>query len=173
MCSVTAGVMIALTVASAATSAYAAKQQADATTAANEYNAKVARNNQELADQAAADAIKRGKVEAQLKQQETAALKGRQLTALAANGVDVGSGSAVDVTSNTDALGKFEELRIRSNAQREALGFQTEGMNYAAKAGLESYSAQSAQAAGKTAVFSSLVGGASKVAGQWYNFKKT
>lgn len=165
-------VAIASAVIGAATTAYAAHQQGQAQEAAANYQAAVARNNQMLADQAAADAIKRGEVEANLQRQRTAAFKGRQRTALAASGQVVDTGSALDVTSDTDQIGKFEELRIRNNAAREALGYQTEGMNYAAQAGLNRIEASSARQAGRIGAFSSLVSGAGSVAGKWYNYKK-
>lgn len=165
-------VAIASAVIGAATTAYAAHQQGEAAADAAAYNAAVARNNQMLADEAAADAIKRGEVEAELKRREIEQLKGRQRVALAASGQVVDTGSALDVTTDTEALGKFEELRIRNNAAREALGYQTEGMNYAAKAGLESLSGAQAKSQAKTAVFGSLVSGAGSVAGKWYQFNK-
>ena len=163
---VTIGLAV-VAVVGAAVTAYGQVQQGKAQQKAANYSSAVARNNQIIADRAAADAIERGKVEASLQQRATAALQARQRVAFAANGVVVDQGSASDIVGDTAELGKFEELRIRNNAAREALGFQTQGMNFGAEAGLQTYQGAAAAQAGRTAAAGTLISSVGSVAGKW------
>jgi len=44
----------------------------------------------------------------------------------------VDEGTAQEVTEDTAAFGELDALTIRNNAEREALGFRTQGMNFQA-----------------------------------------
>src|SRR3546814_4675107 len=68
------------------------------------YQSAVARNNQILAERSAQDALDRGKIEEQRQRQATRQLQGRQRAVLAANGVVVDAGSALDITN--DKIGR-------------------------------------------------------------------
>lgn len=176
--------MIASMVIGAATAAYGSYQQGQAAEKMGNYQSAVARNNaiiamnnKTLAERAAADAEERGKIAGRQQQIATEQLKGRQQVMLAASGQLVNEGSALDIITDTAELGKFEELRIRNNAAREALGYRTEGMNYEAQAGVFESDAQMSQMAGQDAknasninAFGSLVEGAGSVAGKWNSF---
>jgi hypothetical protein len=136
----------------------------------NAYLAGVARNNAILAERAAKDAEDRGKIAAQDRATQTAQLKGRQRAVLAGQGVEVDTGSALDLTTDTAEIGKRDELTIRSNAEREALGFRTQGMNYQASANL--YDAAGRNTSGGFGFASTLISGAGSVAQKWYEFDK-
>lgn len=137
------------------------------------YQAAVARNNQILAERAAQDALDRGKIEEQRQRSATKQLQGRQRAVLAANGVVVDVGSALDITSDTAAIGELDALTIRSNAEREALGFRTQGMNFQAEADLAKAKGEAASQAGYMGAMGTLLSGGGQVAQKWYNFKKT
>lgn len=97
-------------------------------------NAKAAKKlgdaNAAIAEQQAEDAIARGKEGvAQVGQQERS-LKGSQRAALAAQGIDIGSGSAADVIANDESLSELDKIAIRRNAQREAHGFELQAAAY-------------------------------------------
>ena len=96
------------------------------------YEAAVARNNMILAERAAVNAEQRGEIEAKQQRLKTSQLIGQQRAGFAAHGVLVDEGSAGDVTEDTAAFGKLDELTIKHNAEREALGFRTQGMNFQA-----------------------------------------
>lgn len=92
--------------------------------------------NAKLADQAADDAIARGKETASRSQLKTRQLKGMQRATLAAQGLDLDSGSASDLQLETGELGELDVLTISNNAAREAFGFKVEATNYRRSAGL-------------------------------------
>jgi hypothetical protein len=118
--------------------------------------------NAQLADQQAADAISRGQSGEFNSRLRTAQLKGTQTASLAAHGVALDQGSALDVLTSTDVMGAADAATIRDNANKEAWGDQVKASNYRAQA-----SAANPWAAG----FTSLIGGASTVADRWYKYK--
>lgn len=152
-------------------SAVGQMQQGKAAAAQAEYQAAVGRNNAILAQRAADDARLRGDEAARRKAVEVKQLAGRQRAVLAANGVLVDQGSALDITSDTAEIGKLDELTIRSNAEREALGFEAQGMNFNASAGLNQMRADNATSSGIGSAFGTVLGGAGTVASKWYQFK--
>lgn len=158
------------TVAGAGVSYVASQQAAAATAKQNEYNAQVAENNQRIADNAAQDAIARGDVSEQTKAYQTAQAIGAQRVALAANGVDVNSGSAVDLQSDTAAAGTLDQLTIKNNALRESIGYQNQGINYGNQATLDEQASQDTLAGGALKGTASLISGAGAVSQQWFNF---
>lgn len=159
------------TVLGTAFSAIGQMQQGKAAAAQAEYQAAVGRNNAILATRAANDARLRGDEAARRKAVENKQLAGRQRAVLAANGVLVDQGSALDITSDTAEIGKLDELTIRSNAEREALGYEAQGMNFNASAGLNQMRADNATSSGYGAAFGTVLGGAGTVASKWYQFK--
>ena len=96
------------------------KQAAAAKAQEYEYQAKIDDNNRKVALWKAQDAQDRGAKEEASLRTKVAALKGRQKSALAASGVEIGDGSALDILGDTAALGELDALTIRSNAEREA-----------------------------------------------------
>lgn len=142
----------------------AAKQQAA-------YQAAVARNNAIIAQRQADDARARGEAEARKQALRTRQLIGRQRATLAANGVLVDQDSALDITSDTAALGKLDELTIRSNAEREALGFQAQQANFLSDAGLADATGRASVDAARSAAFGTLLTTAGSVSDKWFRFR--
>jgi len=91
----------------------AAKKQADLT----DYNAAVMRLQ-------ASDALERGELEANRYRQQIRQVVGETRVNFAAAGVDVGYGSAVDVQADAAYLGELDALTVKTNAAREAWGFE-------------------------------------------------
>lgn len=132
--------------------------------------AAVARNNAQIAQQAAQDAIARGEIAEGNQRIQTAQLKSSQRARMAANGIDINTGSAADVQKSTDFLGNLDAMTIRENAAREAAGYIRERNNSAASADLLEGRANAENpllSAGTT-----LLSSAGKVAGSYYNYKK-
>ncbi len=143
-------------------------QAAGAQRASLEYQSAVQRNNQIIAQRQADDARARGEVEANKKRQQAQQLIGRQRTVLAGNGVEVDTGSALDITSDTAAAGELDALTIRANAEREALGFETNAMNFGSQSQLSSF--QASQQDASLANAGTLLGGVGSIADKWYKF---
>lgn len=161
----------AATAASGVISFIGGQQQAAATKAQAEYNAAIARNNQIYADRAAREAVERGQQAEAKKRMEAASLRGRQRAVLAANGVDVNSGSALDIQEDTAGLGELDALTLRSNAEREAIGYRQQGANFGGEAALYQARANAASSGALWTGVSSLLGTAGSVASKWYSFK--
>lgn len=159
MCELTTLLMIGSTVMGGVSSI----QQGNAAAASANYNAQVSDMNAKVADQNARDALERGKIEEQQKRQEVAMLTGRQKAAMGANGVDIGFGSPLDTLVDTAMLGEIDALTIRSNAAREAYGYNVQGANGRADAALSRSSAKGAKKGGYLSAFGTVLGGAGDV----------
>jgi hypothetical protein len=135
--------------------AYSQYQSNKAQQQAYQYNAA-------LGEMQTKDALDRGDQLVQQHYAEAAQVKGSQVAAIAANGGDVGYGSALDVLTSTDINASQDAQVILANARREALGYQSQ-------------SAQDQFAAAniypKTAAFTTALAGSGQVASQWYQFK--
>jgi hypothetical protein len=136
-------VAVAAAVIGAGISAYSASAQADAQKKQADYQSKVAANNAKIAAWQRSESLQRGEAEAQAAMREQAALVGRQRAALAANGVDVTEGSALDLIASTRFLGQMDVNTIQANAAREAWGADVQGMNYTADSNLNRWKADS------------------------------
>lgn len=135
----------------------------NAAVAAN--NAVIARRNADMAGQEGAAAVESAQMEQRAK---IAALKTNQ----AASGVDINSGSAVDVRSSAAATGQLSALDIRSRAARKAYGYKTQADDYMAQSGL--YKAQGKfdrQAADMDAT-TTLLGGLSQAGQGWATYQQ-
>jgi hypothetical protein len=152
---------VALAAVGTAATVAGAEQQASSQAQAAAYQAQVAANNQATANQMASQAVQRGEANATTQEMKTRATVGAITAAQAANNVDVNTGSALDVKTGAEETGQLDALTIRSNAAREAYGFKTEGVNFAADAGLLEQKSQQAIEAGDIAAAGSLLGGAS------------
>lgn len=118
----------------------------------------IAKANAAIAEQAAQDAMYRGRQEQLalgLKQQQ---MKGQQRTAFAANNIALDSQTAIDVQSGSDLIARMDATNIENNARREA---------YAAKLQQSNYQAQAASINPFMAAGGSLLEGAGKVADKW------
>lgn len=135
--------------------AYGQYQSAKAQQQAHQYNAQVG-------EAQAQDALMRGRRDAARLQSEGERFKGSQKVALAASGVDVGYGSALDILTGTDVMIEADAELTRYNAEREAWGYRT-------GADMDRFSAGSIRPG--LAATGSLLTGASNVADRWYTYK--
>jgi hypothetical protein len=143
MCTV-AGALGALGAAGSLYQGVAARSAARAQAAADEQNAR-------LADEQAKDAVRRGSYEEVKLRRSMSLLEGGQRAALAASGVDVDSGSALDVQEASRLEGERDAAVLRMNAQREAWGYQAQAVNYR-------NAASAARASGRNAMTGAVIG---------------
>lgn len=113
----------AIAVAGAATTAYSANQQA-------KYQSAVAGQNSQIAERNAVAARQEGAMAAQQQQQKNAAINAAIRSTLAANGIDVNSGSGADIQISQGIVGKTDTDTILRNAERKAQGFQGESAGF-------------------------------------------
>lgn len=127
---------LALTAVSTVAQIQASRAAAKAAQQAADFEAAVLRNNQTLAERAADDAIVRGRISEGIKRQEVNQLIGIQRAALAGAGIEVDTGSALAVTTDTAGIGEFEAQVVRANAEREAFDLRVDASNLGAQAQL-------------------------------------
>lgn len=145
------GIAVGSQVVGGALQGYAAKKQA-------EIDSKVALQNADVADYQAADSEVRGGVEVGRVRRAGAEAVSAQRVALGASGVDMQSGSALDMLADTRALNEVDAQTARANAARESWGFRAQATQYrgaAARAKLQ----------GKAAGATTILGGLGNLAG--------
>lgn len=106
-----------------------AYSQAQAARAQGAYQKQQLGFNARLSDLAAQDAIRRGQEDAQRHRTATKGLIGSQRASLAAQGIEIDSGSALEIQQDTRALGELDALTIQNNARRQAWGFKVQAQD--------------------------------------------
>jgi len=91
--------------------------------------------NQKLSLLAAQDAVMRGKKNAEQYRQRGARIRGEQVAAYAAQGVDVNYGTPAGRQAETTQLAGADAIEVENNAWREAFGFKTQAISYEAAQG--------------------------------------
>lgn len=148
------------TIAGAGIGAAGAIMNGQSQAASAKYNSEVAQNNATIATQNAQYAGAEGEAQAGAKEQQTRSQIGAITAAQGANGVDIGSGSNLDVKSSAEQLGQLDAINIRANAARQAYGYQTQATNEEAQSSLDKYEAEEAPVAGDISAGGSLLSGA-------------
>jgi hypothetical protein len=146
----------------AVSTAFAAKSAIDQgrfQKATSRYNARVAENK-------AVETRNVGNEAELAHRQKVAQLQSKQRAQLGAAGIDLTSGSALQLQEDTAMLGEADALRIRSNAERQASALET-------SAGLTSAQGDYAQTAGYNQAAGTILSGAatigsSGVADKWF-----
>src|SRR5699024_11069327 len=105
---------------STAGSAYGQHQAGAANRTINRYNARIAELQAEDAQERGRDA--EGRVRVQTRQ-----TIGAQRAALAAQGIDIGDGTAAAIQEDTAYFGELDALTVRNNAALEAFGYRVQG----------------------------------------------
>jgi len=152
--------------AGAAMSAVGSMQQSQAAKQAYGMQSQVAANNAQVAEWQAQDAIARGNTNATRQRMQTNQVKGTQRARMAANGVDLGVGSALDILTDTDYFGEIDANTISDNAAKEAWAIRQQASGLKAESSIFQNRADSESPlmAGAT----SLLTSAGKVSGNWY-----
>ncbi len=94
------------------------------------YESQVFNNNAVLTGYQASVAKQVGAQQLQTTQLNTANLYGAQRASMAANGVDLGSGSANDVLTSTKMLGNIDALTVQDNTNRQVWSLNNQATNY-------------------------------------------
>ena len=150
MCTVLAAVGAGLSLYQGYAQGQAAKAQAEAQAQAMEQNAKFARAQGH-------DAIERGGQEELKHRRNMAKHLATQRASLATTGIDINSGSALDVRNASISEGEYDAETIRFNAARERWGYINKAENLEAQAA--GTRAQGKQVA-RNALFGGIAGAA-------------
>jgi len=154
-----------LSLVGAATKGVGAYSSSKAQQSSLDYQASVADQNVNLEQARASTALDNGVAAVQNQDLKTAQTRGMQTANLAANGVDLGTGSARDILNTTQMMGQHDADQLQTNAMREAWGYSTQATDTANNA-TRLRSMAGAVNPG-TAGLSSLLGSASQVASTW------
>jgi hypothetical protein len=154
---------ISLTIAATAVAAVGQGVSAYSTYQQDRYEAKVATANAAIKTDQASDALARGRIDNLRYQRQLAQQMGEQNARLAANGIDIGYGSAANVRADTAMFGREDVNTINENAIRETKGYEVDAMNYRAEASAKKSAATGALIQGAFGVASTVLGGATQV----------
>ena len=149
---------IALSAMGTLATAKAQSQAAKAQAAQNDMNKVIAQNN-------AKDARDQGVADTQDLQMRNKARIGQQQNILSERNISASSGSALDILGDTASMGKLDELTAQNNAERKAVAYETQSIQYGYQAQVDRLSAKNAMTAG---VLGAL-GGVSTGLGKLYN----
>ena len=131
------------------------------------YQAKVAENNAKIANQNAQYSIEAGDEKVQQAGLRAAEDLGAVKTSLAANNVDVNTGSAVDVEAATREKGRLNELTTAEDAERAAYGDKSTATSEQAQAGLDTAEAENAIPGAAIGAVGNALSSASSLGWKW------
>jgi hypothetical protein len=135
-----------------------------------QYQASVARTNALLDQTKASLADQDGQIAVQNLQLKNGQTFGTQRANLAANGTDLGQGSANDILTSTKIMGQRDADQLQTNAMRTAWGYKVQAVNDTNNANALDAAASSISP-GKAAA-ASLLGNATQVSSAWNTFSK-
>lgn len=153
-------------------SAYGAYEQGKAQKYSYQYQAAVAKNNQDIAKANASYIRASGETEATIKGVAQRQQMGQIVAKEAASGLDINSGTPERVRESQASVNSFDQMMIRSNAERAAYGSEIEAANQANQRTIDITAGDEASRAGALNAFTSLVGGASSVSDKWLKFSQ-
>lgn len=171
---IVASIVVSLVSAAASTAmgVVSGVQQANAAKAQMNYQADVNKRNAKIAQANADMKRQEGIEESRLQKIRNLQKVGAQQAAMAANGIDVSSGTALDVVEDTAAMGELDALTTRYNAETQAQAYERQANNLTNQANMDIISGQNAYKAGITGAIGSGfkgLGDTASVASRWYS----
>lgn len=109
---------------------------ADAIQTVGDYNA-------QMAELGAQSALLTGQNQVMQQTLRAGQVEGSQRADMAANGIDLGQGSAADVQASTEMMKDIDTNTIQYNAMSQALGYREQGMNAQLQAGVQAMNVRS------------------------------
>ena len=135
-----------------------------------ESQARMAEMNARISEMGAQSALSQGNKQAAALTLRAGQLKSSQRAAMAANGIDLGEGSAAEVQASTDTMKEIDKNQILVNALQSAWGYRMQGVNYQNEALMARANARGIKPG--VALATSLLGSATSVLGSWYQMKQ-
>lgn len=143
--------------------------QADSQRSSLNFQAQMSDINAQIANVGAENEIWKGQQEIATQTLQAGQLKSAQRASMAANGIDLGYGTAAEVQASTDIVKNIDMTTIQSNAIRAAFGYKIQALNDNTRAAMAR-----ASAAGISPMADAVTtfGGAlSDIASKWTNLK--
>ncbi len=151
-------------------SIFGAIQEGRAKQDAANFNAGIQRNNAIIARRQAGFELEAGELRAGDLAEQGRFLGGKAMVAAAGNGVRVGDGSSIDISSDIRARALRNISRTRRGATLAASGQLARAANFESQATLDEFQGEAAAKAGQIKALSSLASGAGSVATSWHAF---
>lgn len=165
-----AGISLTSKIGGAANSAIGSYYGAQSQASSLKFQADIADINARIAELGAQSELAAGEKQVAAQTLRAGQIKGAQRAAMAANGVDLGEGSAAEVQASTDIMKDIDKDTITANAVRSAWGYRTQATNSQIEALTKRATASGISPIGSTA--SSLLGSAGSVADAWFDYSK-
>jgi len=140
--------------------------------------------NARIAELAAQSTLLQGQQQVGALTLKAGQVKSSQRAAMAANGIDLGTGNAAEIQASTDIMTEIDKNTIEANAVRSAWGYRAQAMNFknesiaaqsngwAYRVDAESKRSTSGSISPFSSAAGSMLGSAGSVAGSWYMFNK-
>lgn len=126
--------------------------------------------NARLSEKGAQSVLLQGERQEQGVRLNTAKIKSSQRVAMAANGITLDSGTAVNNLTSTDVMGELDAINVQTNALSAAWGYRTQSVNQQNAANMKRTAASNINPFQDA--FVSALSGAGRVAPQWYQMNK-
>lgn len=162
------GAMATLSLAAGGLSAYSSIKAGQSAKAAGEYNAQVAENQSKAEEWAGHDAAERGADAAARRREDARRFASSQVAGFGAAGIDVTTGTPLDILAETAGLGETDALMEINNARRESFGHQVNATSYRSQAGIDRYTGAAANRSGWMNAGGTLLG---TVGQTYFNYK--
>ena len=146
-------------------------RQGKAQAAQAQYQADVARQNQELAERQAGAERREGYEAMIATRRETARLIGRQRAAAGASGAAVDVGSNLDLQADTAAQGEIDALDAYNAGLDSAYNYELQAHNDRQQAAAYDAQGRGASRAGYLNAMSAAVGGIAEMGSTWAGYK--
>ncbi len=142
-----------------------------------EANAQIMDTNARIAELGAQAELRAGQQRIGEVTRRAGQVKSAQRAAMAANGIDLGVGSAAEVQASTDVMKDLDVATLEANAMRAAWGARFQAVDARGRAGSLRSEAQSRRALSNSvspwgAAATSLLGSAGTVASSWYQLPR-
>lgn len=121
-----------------------AYSQSQALKANATYQRNLSNINKNFAELAYDETIRRGGTDAAIVDKNVRRTIGSQRASLAAQGIDVGTGSAQEIIRDTQRRGSVDAITVKNNALREAWGYKVSAIEQTAKGEFIDITARSA-----------------------------
>jgi hypothetical protein len=156
-------------VASAAGTAQSSAAQSQAYT----YQAGIAAQNQLIAQQNESYALMQGEQQAAQSGMKARSQAGQIRAAQGASGLNVNTGTNVDVQKGQSQIAGMEQTAIRSSSAKAAYDYDISGFQAGEQANLYKMAAANVKSAAPLAEAASILGSASSVSSKWAGFQQS
>ena len=127
--------------------------------------------NAKQAERDAQQELSKGNEQVAMTTMRAGMVKGSQRAAMAANGIDLGEGSAAEVLTSTDLMKENDVNNITANAVRAAWGHRVEATNHTNAGNMKRAGASTISSFWRAS--DSIAGGAGQLAQSWYSMSKS